>query len=104
MRRVFRAYVWRNPTVGYIQGIAFPFYRMRKWLSEEDVFWTLCIIVESYLPLDFYVEMYGATIHAKIFQKIFFQKNLVPDLLEIFERSDYALENLSARLYLSLFA
>jgi hypothetical protein len=70
MRRIFRAYVWRNPTVGYIQGINFPFFRMRKYLSEEDTFWLMCLIVESYLPPDFYVEMYGAKSHALILEKI----------------------------------
>jgi TBC1 domain family member 8/9 len=71
MRRIFRAYVWRNPQVGYIQGISFPFFRIRKFLSEEDTFWLMCILVESYLPPDFYVEMYGATTHATILYKIF---------------------------------
>ena len=70
MRCVLRAYIWRNPTVGYIQGMGFPFFRLRKFLSEEDTFWALCIVIESYLPPDFYVEMYGATSHATILQKI----------------------------------
>jgi hypothetical protein len=71
MRRVFRAYVWRNPIVGYIQGINYPMFRIRKMLSEEDTFWMMCLMVESYLPPDFYVEMYGAKTHATILVKIF---------------------------------
>lgn len=77
---------------------------MRKFLSEEDTFWLLCIIVESYLPPDFYVEMYGATTHAKIFEKIFNQYNIMPDLLKTFKSLEYPLPNLTARLYLSLFS
>lgn len=71
MRRIFRAYLWRNPKVGYIQGINFPIFRMRKVLCEEDTFWLMCIVVESYLPPDFYVEMYGATTAATIMKHIF---------------------------------
>lgn len=81
MRRVLRAYIWRNPTVGYIQGMGFPFFRLRKFLTEEDTFWALCIVIESYLPPDFYVEMYGATSHATILQKICQQYNILPELL-----------------------
>lgn len=104
MRRVFRAYVWRNPTVGYIQGINFPFFRIRKHLSEEETFWLMCLVIESYLPPDFYVEMNGATTHATILCKIFTQYNILPNLLKTFEQMEYPLVNLTARLFLSLFS
>jgi hypothetical protein len=104
MRRIFRAYVWRNPVVGYIQGINFPFYRVRKWLSEEDTFWLMCLVIESYLPPDFYVEMYGASTHAAILLKIFKQYTIMPEMLEVFDSMDFKLVNLTARCYLSLFA
>jgi len=64
----------------------------------------MCLIVESYLPPDFYVEMYGATTHATILCKIFTQYNILPDLLKTFETLEYPLVNLTARLFLSLFA
>ena len=34
-------------------------FRIRKVLSEEDTFWTMVQIVETYMPPDYYVEMYG---------------------------------------------
>jgi hypothetical protein len=46
-------------------------FRLRKILSEEDTFWLFAIIVESYLPPDFYVDMYGAKTHATILIRIF---------------------------------
>ena len=85
MRRVFRAYVWRNPLVGYIQGINYPFFRIRKFLSEEDTFWLMCVVIESYLPPNFYVEMFGATTSAQILIKVFTQYRIFPDLLKKFE-------------------
>lgn len=104
MSRIFKAYIWRNPLVGYIQGINFPIFRVRKLLSEEDTFWMMCLLVESYLPPDFYVEMYGATTHATILLKVFTQYNIMPQLLAKFEELGYPLVNLTARLYLSLFS
>ena len=57
--RIIEAYIWRNPTVGYIQGFNFLVFRLRKVLNEEDTFWTLVMIIETYMPPDYYVEMYG---------------------------------------------
>ena len=59
LERILAAYIWRNPTVGYIQGFNFLMFRLRKVLSEEDTFWTMVQIVETYMPPDYYVEMYG---------------------------------------------
>ena len=64
--RVIEAYIWRNPTVGYIQGFNFLVFRLRKVLDEEDTFWTLVMIIETYMPPDYYVEMYGVRTQASI--------------------------------------
>ena len=68
MRRIFRAYILRNPSVGYIQGLNFVFYRIRKFLSEEETFWIMCLIIESYLPPDFYIDMNGVKSHTLILE------------------------------------
>jgi len=49
----------------------FIVFRLRKQLPEEDTFWLFCLIVESYLPPDFYIEMYGAKSYATILKRIF---------------------------------
>ena len=64
--RIIEAYIWRNPTVGYIQGFNFLVFRLRKVLDEEDTFWTLVMIIETYMPPDYYVEMYGVRTQASI--------------------------------------
>jgi len=46
-------------------------FRVRKWLDEEDTFWMMCLIIESYLSPDFYIEMYGATTHATMLIRVF---------------------------------
>ena len=76
--RIIEAYIWRNPTVGYIQGFNFLVFRLRKVLDEEDTFWTLVMIIETYMPPDYYVEMYGVRTQASILQKIFRQYSFLP--------------------------
>ena len=78
-------------------------FRVRKVLSEEDTFWLMCLLVESYLPPDFYVEMYGAKTHATILVKIFKQYDILPQMMQKFLDLEYPIVNLTARLYLSLF-
>ena len=34
IERILNAYIWRNPTVGYIQGFNFLVFRLRKILNE----------------------------------------------------------------------
>ena len=70
-------------------------FRLRKFLSEEDTFWLFALIVESYLPPDFYVDMYGATTHATILVRIFEQYNILPAVLQKFGDMQYPIINLS---------
>lgn len=103
LRRICRAYVWRNPTVGYCQSMNFIVFRLRKQLPEEDTFWLFCLIVESYLPPDFYIEMYGAKSYATILKRIFEQYNILPQVLHKFEKEDYPIVALSCQFFMSLF-
>ena len=64
----------------------------------------MCLMIESYLPLDFFVEMHGATAHAKILLKILAHFKIQSQLLAKFEELCYPIVNLTARTYLSLFA
>lgn len=83
--RIIEAYIWRNPTVGYIQGFNFLVFRLRKVLDEEDTFWTLVMIIETYMPPDYYVEMYGVRTQASILQKIFRQYSFLPEVQAKFD-------------------
>ena len=83
--RIIEAYIWRNPTVGYIQGFNFLVFRLRKVLQEEDTFWTLVMIIETYMPPEYYVEMYGVRTQASILQKIFRQYSFLPDVQAKFD-------------------
>jgi hypothetical protein len=43
----------------------FLVFRIRKILNEEDTFWLMCLLLESYFPLDFYIEIQGAKQNGK---------------------------------------
>ena len=70
LRRILRCLVKRNPTVGYCQGMNFIACRLLKILNEEETFWTMCMVIESILPLDFYTNMVGLLIDQQVFKDL----------------------------------
>ena len=62
LRNVLCTYTKRNPTVGYCQGMNFIVGRLLRFMKEEEAFWTLAMIVETILPLDYYSNMVGVLI------------------------------------------
>jgi hypothetical protein len=67
LKNVLTAYSWRNPTVGYCQGMNFIVGRLLRFMNEEEAFWTLTMLLESILPIDYYSNMIGVLIDQKIF-------------------------------------
>lgn len=59
---MLNTYVKRNPTVGYCQGMNFIAGRLIQYMSEEEAFWTLSMIIETLLPPDYYSNMVGVLI------------------------------------------
>lgn len=70
LRRILRAYVKRNPTIGYCQGMNFIVGRLLRFMNEEEAFWTLTMILETILPLDYYSNMVGVLIDQQVFKKL----------------------------------
>ena len=64
------AYVKRNPTVGYCQGLNFVVAHLLRYLNEEEAFWVLSMIIETILPIDYYSVMIGVLIDQKLFCKM----------------------------------
>lgn len=48
--------------MGYCQGMNFIVGRMLQYMNEEEAFWTLTMIIETMLPVDFYSNMIGVLV------------------------------------------
>lgn len=70
LRRILNAYVLRNPTIGYCQGMHNIVARLITVMEEEQAFWTLAQIIEQILPLDYYSNMLGVFIEQQIFSSL----------------------------------
>lgn len=46
--------------------------------NEEYAFWTLCQIIECYLPLDYFSNFFGASVDQKVLLE--FIERLFPEL------------------------
>eukprot|EP00347_Sterkiella_histriomuscorum_P005367 403356882 len=80
LRNVLSCYIKRNPTIGYCQGMNFIVAKLLSIMNEEEAFWTLCLIMESILPIDQYMNMVGILIDQKVFRDM--MSDLMPQLTE----------------------
>lgn len=44
--------------------------RMLFYMNEEEAFWTLTMILETILPIDFYCNMVGALVDQQVFKQL----------------------------------
>ncbi|CAE6429807.1 unnamed protein product [Rhizoctonia solani] len=55
LRKVLQAYSWRNPDIGYCQGMnLIASTLLLVFPNEEDAFWVLTCIIEKFLPGEFF--------------------------------------------------
>ena len=102
LKNVLTAFVLRNPTVGYCQGVNFIAARLLTCMNEEEAFWTLNQIIEKYLPLDYYSNMVGVLVDQKVLQ-IYMQRRL-PKLCEHLRANDFSLDLVAFQWIVCLFA
>lgn len=70
LRRVLSAYVLRNPTIGYCQGMNNIVAKLISAMDEEDAFWTFCQTIEQILPLDYYSNMLGVLVEQQVLEQL----------------------------------
>ena len=71
LRNILVAYSCRNPSIGYCQGMNFIAGRLLSFgFSEEQAFWMLAQILETYLPLDYFSVMTGVLTDQKVFHSL----------------------------------
>ena len=56
--------------------------RLLQFMSEEESFWTLAMIIETILPIDYYSNMVGVLVDQHVFKQTV--THFFPDLLEHF--------------------
>jgi hypothetical protein len=93
LRRVCKAYTVRNPEIGYCQGFNFIVARFLRLMSEEEAFWMLTLLIESFIPLDYYSKLIGAIIDRDVLNQLI--KERIPDLWAHLDEQFYDPSNTS---------
>lgn len=92
LRNVLLAYSWRNPDIGYCQGLNRLAAIALLYLDQEDAFWCLVTIVEVFMPRDYYTKtLLGSQVDQRVFKDLMSEK--LPRLNAHFEQYnvDYTL-------------
>ncbi|XP_063305486.1 TBC1 domain family member 2B [Pelobates fuscus] len=92
LRNVLLAYSWRNPDIGYCQGLNRLAAIALLYLDQEDAFWCLVTIVEIFMPRDYYTKtLQGSQVDQRVFKDLMSEK--LPRLSAHFEqyKVDYTL-------------
>lgn len=79
LRNVLVAYSYRNPNIGYCQGMNFIAGRLLSLgFTQEQSFWIMAHIVEVLLPIDYFSVMTGVVVDQKVFNYLL--KKAVPEV------------------------
>ncbi|XP_036049528.1 TBC1 domain family member 2B [Onychomys torridus] len=92
LRSVLLAFSWRNPDIGYCQGLNRLVAVALLYLEQEDAFWCLVTIVEVFMPRDYYTKtLLGSQVDQRVFRDLMSEK--LPRLHTHFEqyKVDYTL-------------
>ncbi|XP_063169977.1 TBC1 domain family member 2B [Candoia aspera] len=92
LRNILLAFSWRNPDIGYCQGLNRLAAIALLYLEQEDAFWCLVTIVEVFMPRDYYTKtLLGSQVDQRVFKDLMNEK--LPRLHAHFEqhRVDFSL-------------
>ncbi|XP_034390318.1 TBC1 domain family member 2B [Cyclopterus lumpus] len=86
LRNVLMAFSWRNPDIGYCQGLNRLAAIALLYLDQEDAFWSLIAIVEVFMPRDYYTKtLLGSQVDQRVFKDLMSEK--LPRLHAHFEQN-----------------
>nr|XP_046249384.1 TBC1 domain family member 2B [Scatophagus argus] len=75
LRNVLMAFSWRNPDIGYCQGLNRLAAIALLYLDQQDAFWTLIAIVEVFMPRDYYTKtLLGSQVDQRVFKDLMSEK------------------------------
>ncbi|XP_059917857.1 TBC1 domain family member 2B [Gadus macrocephalus] len=85
LRNVLMAFSWRNPDIGYCQGLNRLVAIALLYLDQEEAFWCLIAIVEVFMPRDYYTKtLLGSQVDQRVFKDLMSEK--LPRLHAHFEQ------------------
>ncbi|KAI5476629.1 hypothetical protein MNV49_007466 [Pseudohyphozyma bogoriensis] len=103
LRNVLIAYSWRNPKIGYCQGMNnLTATLLLTYPSEEDAFWVLVCMIEKILPSDYYTSHLLVSQADQRVLKDLVERHL-PDLAAHLEELGVELPAVTFGWFLSLF-
>ena len=75
--------------------------RLLELMSEEESFWTLAMIIETILPLDYYSNMVGVLIDQQVLKELI-EENL-PDIHAHFKKLQFDPSLIAFQWFVCLF-
>uniref|UniRef100_A0A8C6SS06 TBC1 domain family, member 2B n=1 Tax=Neogobius melanostomus TaxID=47308 RepID=A0A8C6SS06_9GOBI len=102
LRNVLTAFSWRNPDIGYCQGLNRLAAIALLYLDQEDAFWMLIAIVEVFMPRDYYTKtLLGSQVDQRVFKDLMSEK--LPRLHFHFEQHKVDFSLITFNWFLVLF-
>eukprot|EP01117_Protostelium_nocturnum_P010961 TRINITY_DN3968_c0_g1_i2.p1 TRINITY_DN3968_c0_g1~~TRINITY_DN3968_c0_g1_i2.p1 ORF type:complete len:902 (+),score=271.16 TRINITY_DN3968_c0_g1_i2:132-2837(+) len=102
LRSVLRTYAHVNPQIGYCQSMNFVAATLLFFLTEEQTFWILKIMIDEILPSEYYSQtMNGLLVDQRIFKFLLVSK--MPQLCQHFAASKMDIEPILVSWFLSLY-
>lgn len=101
LRNVLTAYSWKNPDVGYCQAMNIVVAGLLIFMTEEQAFWCLSSLCETFVPGYYSKTMYGTLLDQKVFEA--FVEEKMPLLWSHIVEHDIQLSVVSLPWFLSLF-
>ena len=103
LKNILSAYSFRNPNVGYCQGMNFIAGRFLTLdFSELESFWLLVQVIERYLPFEYFSTMTGVLIDQKVFDYLL--RTRLPRVARLFDNLDINSSLLTVQWFTCVFA
>ncbi|AMD20693.1 HDL051Wp [Eremothecium sinecaudum] len=101
LRNVLVSYSWKNPDVGYCQAMNIVVAALLIFMTEEQAFWCLTRLCDTYIPGYYSKTMYGTLLDQRVFESLVESK--MPLLWAHITTHDIQLSTVSLPWFLSLF-
>ncbi|KAJ3188163.1 hypothetical protein HDU85_005313 [Gaertneriomyces sp. JEL0708] len=101
LRRVLYAFSWHEPEIGYCQAMNIVVSVLLIYLTEEQAFWILTILVDRMLPGYYSTSMVGAVVDNHVFDTLVAKH--MPIMAEHFKKREIQLSVACLPWFLSLY-